>query len=99
MSDLLESLGLGRPDWQARAACRGYAAEHGGRARDAVFFPDRGQSLARARTMCADCPVVQECLDLAIETNTGWGVWGGMSARERRQARAARNRNLRAAAS
>jgi WhiB family redox-sensing transcriptional regulator len=39
---------------------------------------------AAAKAVCARCPVREPCLDWALETNQGSGVWGGMSEDERR---------------
>jgi hypothetical protein len=80
-----------RPEWFERAACRGYADEHGGPARDAVFFSARGQSTKPAVAICADCPVRQDCLDHALAANVKHGIWGGLSTRERKRLRRAAN--------
>jgi WhiB family redox-sensing transcriptional regulator len=34
--------------------------------------------------LCEDCPVRRECLAEALDNNMEWGVWGGMTERERR---------------
>lgn len=54
--------------------------------RDVEFFPDREDSvgIARAKTVCASCPVAAECLSWALETNQPDGIWGGHTAKERR---------------
>ena len=64
--------------WTERAACRGMDPE--------VFFPERGdsRSIARAKEVCADCPVQVECLEAnAMERS---GIYGGTTALERRVA-------------
>ena len=38
----------------------------------------------RARLLCAGCPVRSECLAEALDNRIEWGVWGGMTERERR---------------
>lgn len=48
-----------------------------------VFFPDQGGSTRAAKRVCARCDVRAECLDYALISNEPYGVWGGVSARER----------------
>ena len=72
-------------DWQVHAACRGLGDEY--------FFPadtnERGrykQARERAaKSVCATCPVVEECLRWALAVGEMHGVWGGLTAPERRQ--------------
>jgi hypothetical protein len=52
-----------------------------------VFFPGRGESAGPARQVCAACPVRQPCLDYAITNCIAYGVWGGLTERERRALR------------
>jgi Transcription factor WhiB len=49
-----------------------------------VFFPDKGGSAAAAKAVCAGCPVRTDCLDYALANSERFGVWGGLSERERR---------------
>ena len=65
--------------WRELAACRGTDLE--------VFFPGRGESAGPARQACAVCPVRQPCLDYAITNRIAYGVWGGLTERERRALR------------
>ncbi|WP_369383755.1 WhiB family transcriptional regulator [Streptomyces sp. cg36] len=70
-----------REDWRHSAACRDMAPE--------VFFSPRrhGPSPAeveRAKAICFTCPVQPECLSWALRNKETTGVWGGMSATERR---------------
>ena len=44
----------------------------------------RGAEQNKAKTMCAGCPVRTECLAEALDNQIEWGVWGGMTERERR---------------
>ena len=44
----------------------------------------RGAAQNRAKQMCAGCPVRTECLAEALDNQIEWGVWGGMTERERR---------------
>jgi WhiB family redox-sensing transcriptional regulator len=62
-------------DWADKAVCRG-----GGP--DALFV--RGAAQNRAKQLCASCPVRIECLAEALDNRIEWGVWGGMTERERR---------------
>ena len=52
-----------------------------------MFFPGRGESAGPARQVCAACPVRQPCLDYAITNRIAYGVWGGLTERERRALR------------
>lgn len=76
-------------EWRHDAACRG--ADH-----DLFFHPDdergprRRQREAAAKTVCATCPVINECLAWALEVAEPFGVWGGRSAEQRDKLRAHR---------
>ena len=72
LADLID-----RPAWMSRAACRGHD--------QAAFFPERGEKLDVARAICASCPVVDECRAFATADVNLSGVWGGTSAKQRRQ--------------
>ncbi len=61
-------------DWTMRAKCRGM--------QDALFPEASDQK--RARLVCSGCPVRFECLAEALDNRIEWGVWGGMTERERR---------------
>lgn len=69
-------------DWQARAACRETDTE-------AFFNPDylRGRNKrareAAAKSICADCPVREACLEWALQLGETHGVWGGLTPEER----------------
>ena len=52
-----------------------------------LFFPGKGGSDKEAKAVCAKCPVIEQCLDHALERNEGHGTWGGMNAEERRALR------------
>lgn len=62
-------------DWTLRAKCRGM---------EDALFPE-GADQKRARQICMGCPVRSECLAEALDNRIEWGVWGGMTERERRQ--------------
>jgi hypothetical protein len=49
-----------------------------------VFYPEKGVSTADARWVCSGCPLRFTCLFEAIENHERFGVWGGLSERERR---------------
>ncbi len=61
-------------EWTMRAKCRGM---------EDALFPDAADQ-KRARLLCAGCPVRFECLAEALDNRIEWGVWGGMTERERR---------------
>jgi len=71
-----------RPVWQAQAACAGVDPE--------LFFPDRGMSTREAKAVCACCAVRGDCLEFAMTNHERFGIWGGLSERERRRIRRAR---------
>jgi WhiB family redox-sensing transcriptional regulator len=50
-----------------------------------VFFPEKGGSSREAKRICSECPVRIECLNYALRRDERYGVWGGMSERERRR--------------
>lgn len=73
-ADLAESTA-----WQEEALCAQTDPE--------AFFPERGASPRQAKKVCAQCPVQAECLDFALEHNETFGVWGGLTEKERRRLR------------
>ncbi|WP_116949152.1 WhiB family transcriptional regulator [Jiangella endophytica] len=62
-------------DWTSLAACR--SAEP-----DELFVQGAAQN--RAKAVCLGCPVRTECLADALDNRTEFGIWGGMTERERR---------------
>ena len=68
-----------RNPWIDRASCRGVDP--------ALFFPARGEPTDAAKAICARCPVRVECGDFAMASNERYGIWGGLSQRQLRQAR------------
>ncbi len=62
-------------DWAPRAACRTATP-------DELFV--RGAEQNKAKQVCTGCPVRTECLAEALDNQIEWGVWGGMTERERR---------------
>jgi WhiB family redox-sensing transcriptional regulator len=63
--------------WQHAANCLGVDP--------ALFFPERGESTREAKSVCAGCSVRVECLEYALEQDERFGIWGGLSERERRR--------------
>lgn len=49
------------------------------------FFPEKGDSASPAQLVCGSCPVRQHCLDYAMDNDIRFGVWGGLSARQRQK--------------
>lgn len=52
-----------------------------------MFFPERGASTKEAKAVCAGCIVQTECLEFALANGEKFGIWGGVSERERRRIR------------
>jgi WhiB family redox-sensing transcriptional regulator len=52
-----------------------------------LFFPERGASTKEAKGVCHGCVVKKECLEYALTTGEKFGIWGGLSERERRRIR------------
>ncbi len=70
--------------WQFRAACRG---EDSSLFFAPNYFERREEKLARearAKAFCARCPVLEDCLEYALEVRENHGVWGGLNELERR---------------
>src|SRR5687767_4591368 len=68
--------------WQEYANCLGVVPD--------LFFPERGASTKEAKEVCRGCVVRDECLEYALSNGEKFGIWGGMSERERRRIRRAR---------
>lgn len=45
--------------------------------------PKRKQRVSQARAICEECPVRMECLEYAVDNNERFGIWGGLTQRER----------------
>jgi WhiB family redox-sensing transcriptional regulator len=52
-----------------------------------LFFPERGESTREAKEVCRGCKSRGECLEFALQNGEKFGVWGGLSERERRRHR------------
>ena len=46
--------------------------------RNDLFFSERPDELAQAQSICMECTVRLDCLEVALERNEDWGVWGGV---------------------
>lgn len=63
--------------WQERALCAQTDPE--------AFFPEKGGSTREAKRVCAACEVRAQCLEAALRNDERFGIWGGLSERERRR--------------
>jgi len=61
-----------RHDWWDQAACRDPSGSL-----SSLFFSDELHDIARAKQVCAGCPVLALCLEGALQRREPWGVWGG----------------------
>ncbi len=64
-------------EWQERALCAQTDPE--------AFFPEKGGSTREAKRICTGCEVRDACLDYALAHDERFGIWGGLSERERRR--------------
>ncbi|PPK69814.1 WhiB family transcriptional regulator [Actinokineospora auranticolor] len=64
-------------EWQERALCAQTDPE--------AFFPEKGGSTREAKRICLGCEVRAECLEYALAHDERFGIWGGLSERERRK--------------
>ena len=78
--DLADLFGLpAEASWQERALCAQTDPE--------AFFPEKGGSTREAKRVCTGCDVRAECLEFALTSDERFGIWGGLSERERRRLR------------
>ena len=63
--------------WQERSLCAQTDPE--------AFFPEKGGSTREAKRVCTGCDVRAECLEYALAHDERFGIWGGLSERERRK--------------
>ena len=73
--------------WQDAANCLGVDPD--------LFFPERGASTREAKEVCKGCVVRGECLEYALANGEKFGIWGGLSERERRRLRRQRAQAMR----
>lgn len=69
----------GELGWQTEALCAQTDPE--------AFFPEKGGSTRDAKKVCASCTVREQCLEYALKNDERFGIWGGLSERERRRLR------------
>jgi WhiB family redox-sensing transcriptional regulator len=62
-------------EWVREGACRGVDTR--------LFFPNAGTRPLEALAICASCSVRVECAEYAMDTHQHWGVWGGLTERQR----------------
>ena len=79
LTTLIEQLELRDLAWQDMANCKGADPD--------LFFPERGASTRKAKSICRECQVQTQCLEFAIVASEKFGIWGGLSERERRRIR------------
>jgi WhiB family redox-sensing transcriptional regulator len=65
--------------WQTDALCAQTDPE--------AFFPEKGGSTRDAKKICGTCEVRAQCLEYALQNDERFGIWGGLSERERRKLR------------
>jgi WhiB family redox-sensing transcriptional regulator len=65
--------------WQADSLCAQTDPE--------AFFPEKGGSTRDAKKICTSCEVRSQCLEYALHNDERFGIWGGLSERERRKLR------------
>jgi WhiB family redox-sensing transcriptional regulator len=65
--------------WQSDSLCAQTDPE--------AFFPEKGGSTRDAKKICASCEVRARCLEYALQNDERFGIWGGLSERERRKLR------------
>jgi WhiB family transcriptional regulator, redox-sensing transcriptional regulator len=63
--------------WQEAALCAQTEPE--------AFFPEKGGSTREAKRICGRCDVRGDCLQYALDNEERFGIWGGLSERERRR--------------
>jgi WhiB family redox-sensing transcriptional regulator len=73
---------LGDESWRLSALCAETDPE--------AFFPEKGGSTREAKRVCVGCEVRAECLEYALANDERFGIWGGLSERERRRVRLSR---------
>jgi WhiB family redox-sensing transcriptional regulator len=75
--NILDEPAIDDEQWQERALCAQTDPE--------AFFPEKGGSTREAKRICLGCEVKDACLDYALANDERFGIWGGLSERERRR--------------
>ncbi len=71
-------------EWRLRAACLKYPSVLFFGVDDSETPVERRAREERAKEICAQCEVRQECLDYALATKEPYGIWGGLTEIERK---------------
>jgi WhiB family redox-sensing transcriptional regulator len=77
--ELMQPASPAKQVWQRYANCMGVDPD--------LFFPERGASTREAKEVCRGCVVREDCLEFALVNGEKFGIWGGLSERERRRIR------------
>ena len=77
--NILDEPAIDDEQWQERALCAQTDPE--------AFFPEKGGSTRDAKRICTSCDVKSQCLEYALANDERFGIWGGLSERERRKLR------------
>ncbi len=71
-------------EWQYEGSCNNYDPE--------IFYlpynirmSQKREYISRAKAICAECPVAEQCREFALTTEQEFGIWGGLSEDERRK--------------
>lgn len=75
--DDIDPFADGPLSWQEQALCAQTDPE--------AFFPEKGGSTREAKAVCDMCDVREQCLQYALDNDERFGIWGGLSERERRR--------------
>ena len=49
-----------------------------------LFFSELKSKIEKAKTICNSCPVKSECLEFALNDGIEFGIFGGVTANERK---------------
>lgn len=75
----IEAITVSDIAWQEQALCAQTGAD--------FFFPEPGSSVREAKRICGLCESRSACLRYALDNDERFGVWGGLSEKERMQLR------------
>ena len=84
--ELLQPLEI-EENWQDDANCLGVDTN--------LFYPERGASTREAKEVCRGCVVRADCLEFALQNGEKFGIWGGLTERERKRIRRQRTQAAR----